>query len=155
MAKVVEVVPVEVESSSARVGPGLHAMHVEMATDRAFRVRSLSGERLAATLADGVERELIEECLRGGQLVIVTATESACLILGSLQTQRSFHRDADGTLGIEGRRIELRAEEDVRLTAGASAMTLNRTGRVRINGHRMTLDIDTSVRILSALVELP
>jgi hypothetical protein len=84
-----------------------------------------------------------------------TATATDVLILGALQTQRAFHREPDGTLMIESERVELRGEKELRLRSGASALKLTEDGRVRINGHRMVLDVDTSVRVLSALVELP
>jgi hypothetical protein len=56
---------------------------------------------------------------------------------------------------IESKRVEVRAEEEVQLKSGASAVKLREDGRVRINGHRMVLGVDTNVRVLSALVELP
>lgn len=106
-------------------------------------------------MSDGVERELIEHCMRTNQLVIVTATTTDVLILGALQTQRMLHRESDGTLRLESRRVELRADVEVQLRSGASTLKLREDGRVRINGHRMVLDVNTSVRFLSGLVELP
>lgn len=155
MAQPIESKVLDTEPRSALLTPGLHAAHLEMASERSFRIRLLGGQRVLARLGDGVERELVEQCLRSNQLVIVTATETDVLILGALQTQRTFHREPDGTLMIESKRVEVRAEDEVQLRSGASAVKLREDGRVRINGHRMVLDVDTNVRVLSALVELP
>jgi hypothetical protein len=155
MAQILESTFHDAEPSSAVLTPGLHAAHVEMASDRSFRVRALGGQRMLAHLGDGVERALVEQCMRTGQLVIMTATESDVLILGALQTQQTFHREPDGTLRIESKRVEVLAEEELRLKTGASTLKLTQDGRVRIHGHRMLLDVTTNVRILSALVELP
>ena len=43
----------------------------------------------------------------------------------------------------------------LRLRSDASSLELQATGKVRINGHRLLIDVDTNVRVLSALVELP
>jgi hypothetical protein len=155
MAQPVESTLHDPAPSSALLSPGLHAAHVEMASDKSFRIRSVGGQRMLARLGDGVERTLVEQCMRSCQLVIVTATETDVLILGALQTQRTLHREPDGTLMIESERVELRAGKELRLQSGASALKLSEDGRVRINGHRMVLDVDTNVRVLSALVELP
>src|SRR5688572_12524260 len=117
---------------SAVLTPGLHAAYVEMASDKSFRIRSISGHRLLARLGDGVERALVEQCMRSNQLVIITAAETDVLILGALQTQRTFHREPDGTLLIESERVELRAEKELRLRTGASALKLQEDGKVRI-----------------------
>lgn len=155
MAQPLESTTHERGPQSAVLSPGLHAAFIEMASDKSFRIRSVNGQRMLARLGDGVERALVEQCMRSNQLVIITATDAEVLILGALQTQRTFHREPDGTLMIESERVELRAEKEVRLQTGASALKLNEDGKVRINGHRMVLDVDTNVRVLSALVELP
>lgn len=141
--------------ATGELGPGLHAGQVEMAAGATFRVRTMSGLRLSAKLADGVETSLVEQCMRTGQLVIMTDSERGPLIAGALQTQQTIQREPDGTLLIESRRIELRAEESVELRTQSSAVKLRADGNVRINGHRMLIDVDTKVRVLSALVELP
>jgi hypothetical protein len=155
MAQPLESTLGEREPHSAVLTPGLHAAHVELASDKSFRIRSVNGQRILARLGDGVERALVEQCMRSNQLVVVTATETDVLIVGALQTQCAFHREPDGTLLIESERIELRAERELRLKSGASALKLAEDGKVRINGHRMVVDVDTNVRVLSALVELP
>jgi hypothetical protein len=152
------------------LGPGLHAAYVEAyepiprpsppsphtaPPTLAFRVRTLADTRLSAILADGVEPALLEHCLRSNQLVMLSDSPRGVLILGALQIQQTLQRDPDGTLVIEARRIELRATEEFRAQSGSAALKLQAEGKVRVNGHRMLIDVDTNVRVLSALVELP
>jgi hypothetical protein len=156
MGRPVDIKSLETRSNQApKLGPGLHAARLELATERGFRVRTLTGERFAAECDDSVERELIEQCMRSNQFVILTDTDQGPLIVGALQTQRALHREPDGTLRIEAKKLELNAEESLRLQSSASSLELKATGKVRINGHRLLVDVDTNVRVLSALVELP
>lgn len=141
--------------SSAILSPGLHAGHVELVSDTTVCVRTLDGRRLTCRLTDGVERALIEQCMSSNQLVILAAAGDHALILGALQTHRAFRPDAEGNLVIEGKRVQLHAEQELELKTGDSALKLNRNGKLRVNGHRLVLDVTTNVRVLSALVELP
>jgi hypothetical protein len=138
------------------LGPGLHAAWIELATDTVFRVRTASGRKLDAKLANEVEREWINQCFSQNQMVIVSDSPLGPLILGALQTRRQLAREADGTLAFEANRIELRAEQEIVIRTGnEAAVKLQRTGKVRINGHRLLIDASANVRVLSALVELP
>jgi hypothetical protein len=76
-------------------------------------------------------------------------------ILGALQTAPSARVDADGGLALEARTIEIAAQDRIALKVGASLLTLDRDGVIRLNGDKLTLDVGALVDILSANVRLP
>lgn len=137
------------------LGPGLHAARLELSGDRAWRIRLLSGERLEAAVLPGVEAELIEDCLRSGQLVIVTETNEGATILGALQTVRTLVPERDGRLSLRARSIRIEAEDGVTIQSGKSSARLESNGKLVLEGHRMLIDVNANVRVLSQLVELP
>jgi hypothetical protein len=77
------------------------------------------------------------------------------VILGALQTSRALARDAHDTVRIEGKRVELEAEDGIAIQVGKSTLRLDRHGVVKLVGQKMTMDVAAVVRVLSALVELP
>lgn len=137
------------------LGPGLHAAHVDLASPPAYRVRSLTGERFEAVLGDGVDPELVDECLRGARLVILGDTDRGPAILGALQTSRSLVIEPDGTAVLRAKGIRLQAEQTLVLEAGTTSIRIEESGAVRAQGDRMVIDMGSHVRVLSALVELP
>lgn len=159
--------------SDAPLGPGLHPVVVQRALPPSplprsglsssrpaggsggFQVVTLAGQSLEAKLGDGVARALAEQCLRTGRFMLAAQSPRGVLLLGALQTELGPETQPDGTLVIAAKRIELRAEEELRARGGTSALKLQAEGKVRLNGHRLTIDMDTNVRVLSALVELP
>lgn len=142
--------------AASQLAPGLHAAHIEMGAKSSYRVRLTTGEIVAARLAPGVEKAFVEECLRARRTVLVSGgADGEPVILGALQTARSVERDAQDTLRLGGRRVELRADESVSIQVGGATMTMDKGGAVRLAGNKLTMDIAEVVRVLSALVELP
>jgi hypothetical protein len=137
------------------LGPGLHALHIDLFADGECRVRTLTGERMRAVVGDAVDPALVEECLRFGRMVIGADTERGPTVIGALQTTRSLSHEPDGTVVLEAKEIRLRARERVRVEAGASSLSLQKAGRSNLRGERLVIDMSSNVRVLSALVELP
>ncbi len=137
------------------LSPGLHGAVVELRTKTGFRVRSMAGERFAAVLGDGVEVELVDECMRTGRMAIVCQTVRGPTIVGALQTTRSIVRDANGAVTLDAREIKIRGKQRVLLQAGEVTLVLDESGRLRTTGERMVIDMSSNVKVLSALVELP
>jgi hypothetical protein len=140
----------------AALGPGIHPARIEMRADGAFRVRASTGELLRAELGEHFEDAFAEECMRERRTVLVTAGPAGdAVILGALQTSRAVARDAHDTLKIEGKRVEIEAEDGISIQVGKSTLRLDKHGAVKIVGQKMTMDVAAVVRVLSALVELP
>jgi hypothetical protein len=139
-----------------RLGPGLHLVHLDLGAADSLVVRTLEGKRLTAVVDEGVDAGLLSECRRKGRRMIACDTERGVMIVGALQTAPSMEREADGTLVLEGTRVRIVAEEGLSVEAGAGAsMALEATGKARLAGDRLVLDMSANVRVLSALVELP
>ncbi|XXT15158.1 hypothetical protein WME94_33400 [Sorangium sp. So ce429] len=156
MAKAKATLAKRPKDAAARLGPGLHLVQLDLGAADALAVRALDGRRFAAAVADGVDPRLVAECRRGGRAMIACDTARGVTIVGALQTAPSVQREPDGTLVLEGTRVRIVAETGVTVEAGAAAsMALESTGKARIVGDRMVLDMSSNVRVLSALVELP
>ena len=141
--------------TSPRLGPGLHAAVVEIAADGAYRVRTAAGELFPAVPAASVAPALLDECLRTRRTVLLSEQGDHVVILGALQTAPSARVDPDGGLAIEARSVEIAAAERIALKVGASLLSLDREGVIRLNGDRLTIDVGALVQILSANVNLP
>jgi hypothetical protein len=137
------------------LGPGLHAVTLELRSGSSFQIRTLGGASIRAVLADGVERELALDCLRTGAPMIAADSERGPLLLGALMTSRPAARREDGSLVLEAKRIRLSAEQAVSIEAGQVSLRLDEAGPVRFEGDRMVIDMAALVRVLSAKVELP
>jgi hypothetical protein len=156
MAKGKTILARKPKSAAPRLGSGLHLVHLDLGAADAPTVRTLDGHRIGAVVADGVDPRLLAECRRAGRAMIACDTERGVTIVGALQTAPSVEREPDGTLILEGTRVRIVAERGVSLEAGTGAsMALESTGKARIAGDRMVLDMSSNVRVLSALVELP
>ncbi|EYF05994.1 hypothetical protein [Chondromyces apiculatus] len=140
---------------AAALAPGVHPGRIEVRSRDAWRVRLLDGTLVRARPADEVEPGLLDECFRARRTVLVAAGPVGAVILGALQTACAPVREADGTLRVRGRRVEVQADEGIELRVGASAIRLDQRGVIKMVGNRMTLDVAAVVRVLSALVELP
>lgn len=138
-----------------RLGPGLHAAVIEIAGEGAYRVRTIAGDLVPATPAASVAPALLDECLRTRRTVLVAEEGGGAVILGALQTAPSARADPDGGLAIEARSVEIAAADRIALKVGASSLSLDREGVVRLNGDRLTIDVGALVQILSANVNLP
>jgi hypothetical protein len=134
---------------------GLHGVIVELRTREGFRVRSMAGERFVAVVGDGVEVELLEECMRTGRMAIACQTVRGPTLVGGLQTTRSLVREADGSVWLDAQEIKLRGKKKLHLQAGTVTLVLDDSGRLQTAGERMVIDMSSNVKVLSALVELP
>jgi hypothetical protein len=137
------------------LGPGLHPASVELRSGDSYRVRLLDGAVIAATIDEEVEPALVDECLRAGRRVVVAATPRGPMILGALQTSLPVVRDANGTVVIEAKKIRFKAEKELVLETGESALRLSADGVLRLEGDKMVIDVGGLVRFLSARVEFP
>ncbi|WP_437840097.1 hypothetical protein [Sorangium sp. So ce1153] len=156
MAKGKSTVARKPKQAVERLGPGLHLVHLDLGTPDATTVRTLDGRRLTAVLADEVDPRLLVECRRAGRPVIACDTARGPTVVGALQTAPSVQHEPDGTLVLEGKRVRIVAEKGVTVEAGtAASMALESTGKARLVGDRMVIDMSANVRVLSALVELP
>jgi hypothetical protein len=141
--------------SAAALGPGLHAGVIELRSQDTFRVRMLDGTVVSARPDDGVDPELLRDCLRNGRRVIVADGGDGPLLLGALQTARPVARDVDGNLTLSGKRVRLKAEQALVLECGEGAVRLDSAGALRLEGDRLVVDIGSLVRFLAARVEFP
>lgn len=136
------------------LGPGVHSAFVELAGPRVVRVRTSSGERANAEVADGVERALVDECARRNTRVLVEDGPRGLVIVGAIQARLVPEVDARGRFEISAKAIALRAD-DVEIEAGDALLALKKAGLVQMRGDKATLDFSALVRVLSARVELP
>jgi hypothetical protein len=98
---------------------------------------------------------LLDECLRARRTVLFAERGGRVEILGALQTAPGPRANADGDLALEGRAVEIAAADRIALRVGASRLTLDRDGVIRMDGDRLTIDVGALVQILSANVNLP
>ena len=145
----------KVKAATRSLGDGLHAARVELASEKTLRLRLPSGEVVTAALADGVERDLVTDCMRDGRHVIVVDSPRGPLVLGALQTARVMARDERGNLSLEARDVRIVAERSLVLEAGPVMLRLERSGVLKAEGERMTIDMATFLRVIAAKVELP
>ena len=123
---------------------GLRCGRIELAADERFVVRFADGSCAEACAADGVSLELLRQCLEGGRPVLVEAGLRAQMtIVGCLQIQPSLMAadgtglridagerltltvgassltlHADGTIALNGQRIDLNGDSLVRVQSG-------------------------------------
>lgn len=146
----------KLKKPAAALPPGIHAGKIELSTGDACRVRVAGVGLVSARRSPDLAEDFLEECMRDQRTVLLAAdAEGGALLLGALQTSRATARDDHDTVRLEGKRLELRADEAVSLSVGKATIRLDKSGAVKIVGDRMTMDIAAVVRVLSALVELP
>ena len=138
-----------------RLGPGLHAARIEGAAEGGVTVRLASGELVAAIAGENLEPAFLEECTRDRRTLLVSEESGVVVILGALQTARAIERDSTDRARIAAQRIDLVAEDGVRIQVGKALLEMEASGAVRIGGDRLTIDMATVVRVLAALAELP
>jgi hypothetical protein len=138
------------------LGAGLHGGYVELETDGRFRIRLTDGRHVSASPDVGVEPELVRECLRSRRLVILVDAPRGPRIVGSLETQRPVAiRERGDAVTIQAKEIRLAADQRLRLEAGPVTISADETGKMRLEGDRMVIDMAALVKILSLRVELP
>ncbi len=136
------------------LGPGLHAATIELESKGRYRVRTSTGQRARATLANGVAPALAEECRKARRIVLVTDTPEGVVILGALQTQPSAEGKRD-TLRLDAKELELAAEKALVLRVGKTMLVLDESGAIRMVGEGVALRAGKAVKVLAANVELP
>jgi hypothetical protein len=139
----------------AVLGPGVHPAKVELHAGTTATVRLLAGDRLTVEIAPEVEPAFVAECLREGRTVLLAQTETGPTLVGALQTTRAVGHDVDGVLEIDAREIRMYAGRGFSLEVGSSAVRAEPNGTLRLEGERLTVDVGSLVRFLSARVELP
>ena len=138
------------------LGPGLHGGHVELESNKRFRVRLGDGRACTASLAPGVEVELVRECLRARRMVILIDSPRGPCIAGALQTEAPVvHRERGDVVTLRARELRLVADEHLRLEAGPVTVAADESGKLRLEGDRLVIDMAALVKILSMRVELP
>ncbi len=145
----------KVRRTTPKLGPGLHVARIEGAAEGGITVRLASGELASAVPGENVERTFVEECTRDRRTILVSEQNGTIVILGALQTARAIEHDAAGRARITAPRIDLVAEDGVRIQVGKALLEMEANGAVRIAGDRLTMDMATVVRVLAALAELP
>ncbi len=141
-----------------QLSAGLHIGRLERripGREGAYRVLLPDGAAVEAELSPDFEPELAAECLRDNRTVMLSADGRRVTVVGSLQTSRTISRDHRDNLHIEARRVRVDAEEGMVFHVGKSTLRMDKKGAIKLTGQRMSMDVATVVRILSALVELP
>jgi hypothetical protein len=141
--------------SKPRLGPGLHVARIEGAAEGRVTVRLASGQLAIAVPGENLEPAFVEECTRDRRTILVSEESDSLVILGALQTARAIERDSADRARVAAQRIDLVAEESVRIQVGKALLGMEANGVVRVGGDRMTIDMATVVRVLAALAELP
>lgn len=157
MSQNAEVVPLQPEREPA-LAPGLHLGRIEAVLDEPAGavVRIEGGPKIDAGLHSSLEPEFVDECCRDSRVVLLTAAaDGKATIMGALQTARAVSRDAQGTVRLEGDRVEIAAPEGLSFKVGKATLRLDANGTFKLVGQRLSMDMATVVRIMSSLVELP
>ncbi|MGK3986472.1 hypothetical protein WME99_25730 [Sorangium sp. So ce136] len=137
------------------LGPGLHGATLELKSGRAFQIRTTDGRRVVASLADGVDPALADDCLRTGRMVIVSDTPRGPEIAGAIMTSLPPARSEDGVVTIDAKELRLRAERSLSLEVGPVSLSAEESGAMRLEGDRLVIDMAALVRVFSSRVELP
>ena len=151
---------------AAPLGPGLHPGHIELgpavseqdglkAARPMYRVRLVTGRKIAAVLCAGVSPTFAQECMRDGRTVILMDTAYGIGIAGALQVVSSPTPDERGTLSLEAKHIRVRADQSLSLEVPGANLQIEQNGVLRMEGDRLIIDMAAIVRIFSARVELP
>lgn len=137
------------------LGPGLHLARIELEAGETYRVRTSDGLRVAARLDESVERAFADDCLRTHRRVLVVQTPHSPTIVGALQTSRGVDVDSDGRASLRAREVRLIADRSIVLEAGPVGLRLDKSGSIKVEGTRMTIDVASLLKVLAAKVELP
>ncbi|HEU4618862.1 MAG TPA: hypothetical protein VFV10_12545 [Gammaproteobacteria bacterium] len=146
------------------------ALPSPIATERtsAAEVAGVDGEgrvflRLRTGSAD-VEARILShvppECLVPGAQVLVleTADDPARpIVVGIIADRVTFdaaRQNVPRTLEVNGRRIHLTGEEEIRLTCGRSTIVLTRDGRIVLRGSRISSRAAETNRIKGGTVQI-
>jgi hypothetical protein len=143
------------------LGAGLHGGYVELETagpPQRFRVRLADGRVVTATPDGGVDPELLRDSMRARRMVILVdgPEQGVPRIVGALAIERPIAtRERGDRVTIHARELRLAADERLRLEAGPVAVTADESGKMRLEGDRLVIDMAALVKVLSLKVELP
>lgn len=165
-AAVVEEAPAEEGSSIERLlehvpepvsGPAPAAAIPALRTARVVSVRGREatiayrgrGVPVAATIDEGVDRELVARALAGNEAVLVEADpEVGPVIVGVVQTR------LPDAVEIKARKITIDADEELLLRAGRGAMRIREDGDVELVGSRISTLSRGLFRIVGRVLRL-
>lgn len=145
----------ERQARPSALGPGLHGAIIELKAGRAFQLRTTEGRRVTASLADGVDPALADDCLRTGRMVIASDSPRGPEIAGALTTSLPAARHEEGVVTLEAKELRLRAERALSLEVGPVSLSAEDSGAMRLEGDRLVIDMAALVRVFSSKVELP
>ncbi|APR86861.1 hypothetical protein A7982_12210 [Minicystis rosea] len=157
--RLLEHVPAPAEAAPAVAGNAASAQPAVPAL-RTARVVAMSGgvvqiayrgrgAPVAATLDEGVDRELVQRALAGNEAVLVEVDpEVGPVIVGVVQ-----RRVAD-TLELKARKVVIDADEELLLRSGRGAMRIREDGDVELVGSRISTLSRGLFRIVGRVLRL-
>lgn len=144
------------EMASEALGIGLHGGYVELESGGTFRVRLGDGRRFSARPGAGVDAGLVRDCLRTRRMVIVVDSPRGPRIMGALQTEAPIaQRDQSDSVTVRARELRLVADEKLHIEAGPVRIAADASGKLRLEGDKLVIDMAALVKLLSTSVELP
>jgi hypothetical protein len=128
-------------------GRGLRAARLVSVGGGAALIEWRGGARVGATLAPGLELELLEQVVDDGGMVLVEEGPPP-LVVGVLQTRRPRElKLRAGTVTIEG-------EREVLIRAGRAAIRLREDGDIEIVGSRISAASRGLFRLVGRILRL-
>jgi hypothetical protein len=138
------------EARPAPLAPGLRSARVTGLRGRTVDV-VWRGQREAtpATLDEGVDREVVEQAMENGDLVLVEVDPAGQpFVIGVIQ------RKVPEALTIKAQKLTLEADQEVTLRAGRAALRLREDGDVELVGSRISTMSRGLFRIVGRVLRL-
>jgi hypothetical protein len=133
------------------VGPGLHLGKVELASDGAYVVRLMNGERVTARLDTGIAPDFVDQCTRSGKRLVVADGERGAVIVGALERPSS----SPSAKTVHSETLHLRVDKELVIEVGKYGIRLDGSGAAHVKTRQIVIDAASLARFLSARVELP
>lgn len=134
---------------------GLAAAVPELLVGEDVVLRSIAFGTFRATLAPGVSPALVLECLAERRPLLVECYPGKQpVVLGAIQTTPTVRLSPEGDFLLRARRVRIEASDGFQLTTPSAGLSAEGS-RVRLHGDRLTANVASHVKVLSALVELP
>jgi hypothetical protein len=137
------------------LGTGLHAARLCARAGELWQIQLLDGREATVPAMASVCPLLLEECLRRQRLVLLTEVTATPSIVGALQTESTPTVDAFGHLELKARTVSVQAEQELLLAGPKGRLEFDSAGLARLKSRRLVVDTPESMRVRSALVELP
>jgi hypothetical protein len=115
-------------------------------------VRAGGGEQAVAILNAAALRETLVQGAR--VLLLPTPDDPELPILAGVVEARIPAQPAARTCEVNGRKIHLTGDEEIRLTCGRSTIVLTRDGRVTVRGARIVTRAAETNRVKGGTVEI-